>query len=42
VYLATEKPLRERMSLMKSITPANLLLVLLCLTVLAYATDLIG
>jgi len=27
---------------MKRITPANLLLLLLCLTVLAYATDLIG
>jgi len=27
---------------MKRVTPANLLLLLLCLTVLAYATDLIG
>jgi hypothetical protein len=42
VYLDKENPLRERIPLMKSITPANLLLLLLCLTVLAYATDLIG
>jgi len=27
---------------MKRITPGSLLLILLCLTVLAYATDLIG